>query len=531
MFKKAFFGFTGLTGLYGIYDYNSENQLLTRNIRTIMCGINILYQYKIRFNAETADEVHENVAKSIYETCLKNDGLYVKFGQGIAAMEHLLPPPYYKWMSLLQDKAKQVPFYRIQEIIENDLGKPINEIFEWVDKQAIASASLAQVHKGRLKYTNIDVAIKVQKPNIKPQFKLDMFMHYVVCLVLEWSFDMPLLQFQQTIDENLAREIDFTIERDNAQQAKGLLEKFNRKDVYIPIVYDQYLSQRVYISEWIDGVKITNTDEIKKMGFNPKEVLKTVIGSFAEQIFITGFIHCDPHPGNVFVRRRPENPKQYQVVILDWGLCIEIPNEFRLDYANFWKYLFLQDRASIKTLIKKWGIDNDQMFASMQLMKPYQYKKPVHSHQLTSDEVLQLQLKMKDEIREMMKQTDLFPKELLFVNRNMNLVRSVNKRCGSLVNRINLMARYAEQGSQIKEGILEQKKFKKIYSSSFFFEFRLLLSSLVYTVMNWWMKIKGTNFEDFIEQKQKQQMQEIHLMLEFFFFILLFYPIRIPKKK
>lgn len=90
-----------------------------------------------------------------------------------------------------------------------------------------------------------------------------MFMHYVVCLVLEWSFDMPLLQFQQTIDDNLAREIDFTIERDNAKLAKGLLEKFNRKDVYIPIVYDEYLSSRVYISEWIDGVKITHTDEIK----------------------------------------------------------------------------------------------------------------------------------------------------------------------------------------------------------------------------------------------------------------------------
>lgn len=75
-------------------------QLLLRSLRTIRCGLNILYQYKVRFDATNANEIHELIAKDIYETCLHNDGLFVKFGQGMAAMDHLLPPPYYKWMSL-----------------------------------------------------------------------------------------------------------------------------------------------------------------------------------------------------------------------------------------------------------------------------------------------------------------------------------------------------------------------------------------------------------------------------------------------
>lgn len=87
--------------------------------------------------------MHENVAKDIYETCIKNDGLYVKFGQGIAASEHMLPPPYFKWMSLLQDKAKAVGFDRVQTIIKEETGKEISEIFDEFDVNPVASASIA----------------------------------------------------------------------------------------------------------------------------------------------------------------------------------------------------------------------------------------------------------------------------------------------------------------------------------------------------------------------------------------------------
>lgn len=166
-------------------------KILSRNLRTIRCGLNILYQYKWRFDASCAEEVHEAIAKDIYETCIRNDGLYVKFGQGIAATDHLLPPAYFKWMSLLQDKAKAVSIDRVKSIIKEETGKELSDIFSYFNDVPVASASIAQVHDARLK-SGEKVAVKVQKPNIKKQFKTDMLMHKIICHVLEYAFDLPL---------------------------------------------------------------------------------------------------------------------------------------------------------------------------------------------------------------------------------------------------------------------------------------------------------------------------------------------------
>ena len=97
------------------------------------------------------------------------------------------------------------------------------------------------------------------------------------------------------------------------------------------------------VSEWIDGIKITEDEKLKELNFDKKDVMNKLIRAFADQIFVTGFVHCDPHPGNVFVRPHPDNHKNYQLVILDHGLCLELSNDFRKNYSQFWKAMFLQD--------------------------------------------------------------------------------------------------------------------------------------------------------------------------------------------
>ena len=109
----------------------------------------------------------------------------------------------------------------------------------------------------------------------------------------------------------------------------------------------------------------------------------------------------------------------------------------------------------------------------MQLMRPYRHAKPIHLHQLSKEEVFEMQMKMKNDVREVLKQANLFPSDLLFVNRNMNLVRSVNKKCGSLINRINLMAKVASKGSD------QHSRFEEL-----FFSLRLLLSSVIYSTVS-----------------------------------------------
>lgn len=117
------------------------------------------------------------------QACILNDGLYVKFGQGIATMDHLLPPPFYKHMSKLQDKAKAASLERVKEVFQEDLGQPLEEVFSEFQDVPVASASIAQVHKAKLKNGQV-VAVKIQKPNIAKQFSSDMFMHYAINWVL-----------------------------------------------------------------------------------------------------------------------------------------------------------------------------------------------------------------------------------------------------------------------------------------------------------------------------------------------------------
>jgi len=102
----------------------------------------------------------------------------------------------------------------------------------------------------------------------------------------------------------------------------------------------EYSRERVMVSEWIDGFKITDTNKMQENKFDKKTIMNQLIRAFAEQVFVSGFIHCDPHPGNVLVRPHPQNPKSHQLVILDFGLCLSISEKFRLEYANFWKHMF-----------------------------------------------------------------------------------------------------------------------------------------------------------------------------------------------
>lgn len=125
-------------------------------------------------------------------------------------MDHILPPPFYKHLSKLQDKAKAAEFKKIKEVFKEDTGKDIEEVFATFEETPVASASLAQVHRATMK-DGRQVAVKIQKPNIKKQFKSDMMMHYLINWVLQYAFDLPLLHFVDDIQENLKKELDFRI--------------------------------------------------------------------------------------------------------------------------------------------------------------------------------------------------------------------------------------------------------------------------------------------------------------------------------
>ena len=210
--------------------------------------------------------------------------------------------------------------------------------------------------------------------------------------MVSWLF--PAFDFEWILpefEENLLKELDFRIERKNSERADKFFADNNTKGVYIPKVHKELSSKRILVMEFIDGIKVTNIDGLKKLGLDPKEVTHKIIDLFSDQIFIhgnfnfqskyknyfsyfkyiiffLGFVHCDPHPGNILVRKKEDSP---EIVLLDHGLYRELDDNFRLNYCNLWKAIVLHDKENIEKYSKLLGAGEfSGLFSVMLTFKP-----------------------------------------------------------------------------------------------------------------------------------------------------------------
>ena len=274
-----------------------------------------------------------------------------------------------------------------------------------MERTARASASVAQVHWARLA-DGREIAIKVQKKEIARQVGWDLWAFKVVAKIYTWWFDIPLYSLVPYISERLMLETDFQNEAQNADKMRALVagEPRLRDRVYIPKVYHELSSKRIMTAEWIEGVRLWDkegittswqggwrrgspgaggaklsppsrddashtdnqhpTDEKLKpvrddwkgkdgkggLGLSYKPVMETMVSLFSAQMFLWGLVHCDPHPGNIFIRRLPNGKPE--LVLIDHGLYINMSPSFRHDYALFWKSLMTFDNATIARIVK-----------------------------------------------------------------------------------------------------------------------------------------------------------------------------------
>jgi aarF domain-containing kinase len=258
----------------------------------------------------------------------------------------------------------------VKKTIEAEFGKSIEEVFSHFDQEPTAAASLAQVHKAVL-LDGTPVAVKVQYPRVGPFIGIDLKVHEIALRVYSWfSEDFEINEETlKMIHTQLRRELDFRIEGSNAKRARENFSNYQR--VYVPAVLDKLTSEHVLTMEWISGMKINDLQAIKKHGWNRAEIAETVISCLSEQLFVFGFLHADPHPGNIFLRPNPNRPEDFQVVLLDHGLYVDIHTELRKNFATYWKYLVLQDTKKLEQLCLTMKIKHPHLFASMMLMQSF----------------------------------------------------------------------------------------------------------------------------------------------------------------
>ncbi|XP_073020214.1 uncharacterized aarF domain-containing protein kinase At5g05200, chloroplastic-like isoform X2 [Primulina eburnea] len=244
---------------------------------------------------------------------------YIKLGQFIASAPTVFPPEYVQEFQYCFDRAPPVPFQEIQVILREELGKPIDAVFEYVDPTPIASASIAQVHGARIRNTREDVVIKVLKPGIEDVLVADLNFVYVFARIMEFlSPDLSrasLVAIVKDIRDSMLDEVDFKKEAANIESFRKYLEAMGlTRQATAPKVYQQYTSRRVLTMERLYGVPLTDLNSISSLVSDPEICLITALNVWFGSLLACETFHADVHAGNLWVLR------DGRIGFLDFGI-------------------------------------------------------------------------------------------------------------------------------------------------------------------------------------------------------------------
>lgn len=231
---------------------------------------------------------------------LKLGPTFIKIGQSISTRADLLPLAYVKELSKLQDNVPAFDHQQAMQIIERELGKPLEALFAEIEDAPIAAASLGQVYRARL-HSGETVAVKVQRPNLEQTINFDIavlrqiarFMMRFPQVIRGIDWEGILGEFATIIFE----EMDYIQEGHNAETFRANFRKW--REVYVPTIYWSHTSPRVLTMEFIGGLKVLDLQSLRERGVNPPDVIKLIARTYLKQLLEDGYFHADPHPGNL----------------------------------------------------------------------------------------------------------------------------------------------------------------------------------------------------------------------------------------
>ena len=271
---------------------------------------------------------------------------YVKFGQMASSQTQTLPPDWAVELAKLQSAVPPVPYEQAREVIVADLGRPPEDLFATFDREALAAASTAQVHRATLR-DGTPVAVKVQRPDIVATVKADLGILQDVSGVVEnvsgYARDMGLAGIVAEFGDGVVRELDYHNEAYHALRLADSLRSVPL--VRVPTVYPALSGTRVLTMEFIHGAKVDAPGALDRPGVDRLALAEAFMRALVKQIFIDGFFHGDPHPGNVFVDR-----DSGALTYLDLGLVGRLDHARRLDLMDLLYSFETKDAAGLAGL-------------------------------------------------------------------------------------------------------------------------------------------------------------------------------------
>lgn len=297
---------------------------------------------------EAYSRCHTRSAQRVLKALLANGGVFIKMGQHMASLV-VLPVEWTDTMKVLQDKCEPTRYEDLEALFLKDMGMPIDDLFDSFNPVPIGVASLAQVHVGHHKASGKLVAVKLQHPHLAEFCNIDTEM---VDVTLGWiKYWFPEFEFTWLGEEmrtNLPKEMDFVHEANNSARTVADFAQI-RTSLYIPQVI--LAAKRVLIMEYIQGGRVDDLEYLAAARIDRNKVAIELSRIFSQMVFINGWFHADPHPGNLLIRSAPSksnSPYNFEIVLLDHGLYFDMDSDLRVNYSKLW--LSLMEPASPATM-------------------------------------------------------------------------------------------------------------------------------------------------------------------------------------
>ncbi|MEB3828026.1 ABC1 kinase family protein [Phormidium sp. CCY1219] len=302
---------------------------------------------------EWTNQVEKNRQKraSRLQYILTNLGpTYIKVGQALSTRPDLIRKDFLEELVKLQDSLPPFDTAIAYRIIETELNLRIEEIFAEISPAPIAAASLGQVYRAYL-HSGEEVAVKVQRPNLKPLLSLDLYlMRWGAKLLGPWlplnlGHDLGLI-----VDEfgsKLFEEVDYLNEGRNAEKFAANFS--NNSNVKVPAIYWRYSTNRVLTLEWIHGYKLTDNHALKAASININSIIETGVTSGLQQLLEFGFFHADPHPGNLFAM------SDGRMAYIDFGMMDQLEETTKENLVDAVVHLINKDYLELAEEFVKLG--------------------------------------------------------------------------------------------------------------------------------------------------------------------------------
>ncbi|KXN85102.1 ABC1 family protein C10F6.14c [Leucoagaricus sp. SymC.cos] len=349
---------TRLSTLYAL-DKHYNASAFSQNMWTLWTCSMITLDHKLNFTPEKSEkipELHERVAQRMCNLLTSNSGLYIKIGQAIGINTTILPKAFQTKFSTLVDDASQLPYFIIHDVFTKELSAPPggpDRAFSLFEKEVVASVSIAQVHKAKLKGKDEWVAVKIQKLDVGVQMEWGLAIYRTVM----WMFEREnhtLIFIEDFISGHLRQELEFEHEAENARRTTSFIESKQglHGKVYIPKVHPKYSSKKVMVAEWIDIVRLSDRKGIRRIvskkdpliedsipqsiAFGRTQSIMHTMVSFSAQMFTWGWVHCDPHP-SIIICPSPISPPYPPLRLIDYGLYIQVLELFKREWVDLWR--------------------------------------------------------------------------------------------------------------------------------------------------------------------------------------------------